>query len=607
VYDVLYIKGKILRNGWRRRGREYRFARGIAASLLLNSDMTSPKGASSSSSATSAAAVSTAAAPESIPASETTQVASTSSGPSPYGTRKKQINSHMNLKLEITGHAVGGEQTTTQKRPSSSARRKRSPRRDSHDMSGSKSRRRGSSLGHESMLNDPATLQMIFPSQGGSDGSGFTGKNLSSHLCTRILNSLFIHGRLSLQSLVTLLPDLGNAIILKEQTIAILEVLEVLGIVKCMKLIEESVTDSPRSIKRRTSEAIEKARKAKEERESMTDDEREALQAARESALLQVQNQAQTKLTTIQDAQLQHTEHTKATQSQLLQAQDMRTQQIDQVLAQLKQLRERVVPPTQTQEEATIIANHLVSLDDWLKQANAQKDAAQAQIDQHAAQQQSHASSLAQQVVAQQGVLATAQRAVQESATTQTLLEKHTNDCHYALAGYAKGNSDIPEFSSELFQNCIDTKRKNTLEIRSRINSLIELSNTWSSHTAAGTSNLRTKRKKGEMSNTPTAHKVTPHASDSTTKNNLPSNGLISESTSIVDDNIEKSGRSPSSERSSRKNTSTKQKNDRLSKLRALVASFIETDVTLRDDLLYRALEEGGLNLGNMSGSSRRT
>jgi hypothetical protein len=113
----------------------------------------------------------------------------------------------------------------------------------------------------------------------------------------------------------------------------------------------------------------------------------------------------------------------------------------------------------------------------------------------------------------------------------------------------------------------IEAKVASAAAITARTQALMKLSNEISTHSSESSSILQQKRSKGA--------------------NAKKSKGDSSPST----DGPGKASRVAGG------STHYKHKQDRLSKLRALVTGFIDNDPTLQDDSIYRALVEGGLDI----------
>ena len=144
-----------------------------------------------------------------------------------YGTRRKQpLSVHIPSAMESgcsgpatavdgaaggtvvpsTGNSVGIPQTSPRPRSHSTGKdRKRKSPRSASDLAGS-SHPRSSSVAAD--IGDA----IYYPqTRNGSYSGAVSGhKQLPAQLCHRILNGLLLHGRLSMQSIMTLLPELGT-------------------------------------------------------------------------------------------------------------------------------------------------------------------------------------------------------------------------------------------------------------------------------------------------------------------------------------------------------------------------------------------------------------
>ena len=166
-----------------------------------------------------------------------------------------------------------------------------------------------------------------------------------------------------------------------------------------------------------------------------------------------------------------------------------------------------------------------------------------------------------------------------DTTTAQTPATKHTFDCKYSLMGHAKGiGMDVPMLSGALM-DAIRAKEANTKAIRRRISALVRLSNDISGHNAAGSYNLREKKRRtgsaGGEGDAAAGAETDASAGDSAT--------LHTRST------IDPLGERPPQH---------KHRTERMMQLKALVDSFIASNASLQDDHLYRALEQGGLAIG---------
>ncbi len=96
-------------------------------------------------------------------------------------------------------------------------------------------------LPHLSSFADGSVINNLyyFSGVGSGNNSGANTRLLPALLCHRILNGLLVHGRLSLQSLLSLMPDGGGATT-RDHVVQILELLCVLDIVQCMRVKEEA-------------------------------------------------------------------------------------------------------------------------------------------------------------------------------------------------------------------------------------------------------------------------------------------------------------------------------------------------------------------------------
>lgn len=482
---------------------------------------------------------------------------------SPYGTRKRQIS--------VLIPQYDTVRSDTKQKPPSSSRKRKNPRRYSHDasLSGRAHSNRHASFGHEFMLMDNS-------SHGLHAGSSLQ-KNMPAQLCHRILNGLLVHGHLPLQSIISLLPDQGSASAQRDQTIGILEVLEVLGIVKCIRIMEESPDGEPPVMGEAGIASPASAVSEKRRLDAVSHEE--------------AQNEAQVKLQSLQQLQQQHYILTQKQQEDLNKAQRLRVHQINEVLESIRTL-EKVKADAEADESARV--NHLKQLQEWLVTANSQKEAAQKQIKQYAAQTRAQADIYHQQIAECHAILGTTNQTMRDGSH-QTLSAKHSPDCYYVISGFAKGGSEISSLAGPRFESSIAAKRKNAEDIRDRVDQLIKLSSTISepSHSVTGSYSLRQKRKQSA--------KVNDSGSDSG-PNSTDDGGFNADSSKSSDEDREttrSSGGGSGGGGRSLKSSGLKTKSDRLSKLKALVASFTAKDTTLLDDPLYRSLEDSGLGMLN--------
>lgn len=166
--------------------------------------------------------------------------------------------------------------------------------------------------------------------------------------------------------------------------------------------------------------------------------------------------------------------------------------------------------------------------------------------------------------------LSSTSSSVSSSSSTAT---KQTTESVYALVGHIKGSADVPMLSGKLLE-AIQAKDANTIAIRSRVVALMKLSNDISGHNAAGSYNLRQKKRAA----------MAEGGSDDDTDNMKTASTKTSET----------GGADSLSTREPQHKTTT----ERLAQFKALVDSFLVGDASLQDDHLYRALESGGLTIG---------
>ena len=524
-----------------------------------------------------------------------------------YGTRRKlPLSVHTSdedpaSRAQIAFVTEGGAIITApvvSPRPRSSSTskdRKRKPPR-SASASGGDLHLAGNARSHHSRSSSVAdsnhTDAIYYPqTRNGSFSGGH--KQLPAQLCHRILNGLLLHGRLSMQSLMTLLPELGSTSSLRDHAMGILEVLEVLGLVKCIRVDDlEAVRRKKRKLAAAGGAGADGSSskpaaqvKAETEDAALTEEQQEAKQASHEQELLDSQAQAHVKAQALSQAQAQHIAQAQAQSAALAQAQAMRLQQIDQVYAQLAQLEElgRQGHPGQTPAEVEIRVNHIAKLYVWIQQANTQKDAGAAQIAAHTHQTAAQTAGFAQQVQQQASIVSAAIAAARENVLAQTLVAKHTSDCQYVLTGYAKCNTDVPFLNKDV-HTTIEAKLASAAAITSRTESLIKLSNEMSDHSAEGSSALRQKLKGAKAEEAEEAEDAEGGACASKTSTAQAPQG--SPSPSASDARVKRPG-----------TLHYKHKQERLTKLRSLVSGFVDEDATLQDDSIYRAILGGGLDL----------